>query len=92
MVRPSMSSTTSASSVSETRCARASPSSIGDDEVLIPFPQKKLFTLHYNPFEVAKFRSTEPTTAREPNRVEQNLARCESRSTWMCGGSFRSAE
>lgn len=73
MVRPSMSSTTSASSVTETRCARGSPTSIGDDEVLIPFPQQELSALHYDPFKRTKFRGPEPTAAGEPDRVEPKL-------------------
>jgi hypothetical protein len=73
IVRPSTRSTISASSVSDTCRARASATSIGDDEVFIPFPQKWLRVLQHEPFEFPELRGPKPAAAGKPNRVEPEL-------------------
>jgi hypothetical protein len=69
-VRPSINSTTSASSVRATRSARASRISFAADEVLIPGSQKLLLPCYHQPFDLPEFGRSEPAAARKPHRIE----------------------
>src|SRR5207249_635813 len=73
IVRPSISSTTRAASVNDTFCACAWLMSIGDDEVLIPSPQKYLLVCDDEPFKMLELRSSESAAPSEADRVEPEL-------------------
>jgi hypothetical protein len=73
MVRPSTKSTTSESSVSRTRWARASPTSVWAVEVFIPLLHKKLPIRSHQPFHVSELGRGKPTASGQPHRIEPEL-------------------
>ena len=73
MVRPSTRSTTRTSSVTTTRCARASVTSLGSCEVLIPSPYQQFFSFDDQPLDLPQFGRTESAAAREPHRCKPTL-------------------
>jgi hypothetical protein len=73
MVRPSTKSTTNESSVSRTRCARASAISLGDAEVFIPLLHQVLLMSAYQPLDVAEFRRRKTAASGQPHRIEPEL-------------------
>lgn len=84
----------SVSSVTDTCCARASPTSIGNGEVLMPRPQKVLFLRPDEPFDLLEFCCTIPTAASQPNGIEPELRaiRISFHMNVWGFGSVRSAE
>src|SRR5437867_1760241 len=73
IVRPSTRSTTKESSVIRTPRARASPTSIGDTEVFIPFLHQEEPIRQHQSFHVAQFGRSETSAARQAHRIEPEL-------------------
>ena len=73
IVRPSMRSTASESSVTVTDCARASRFSAA--KALIPFLQKQIALLHHMLCDGVQLRAAEPSRPFEGDRMEPELRR-----------------
>jgi hypothetical protein len=73
IVRPSTSSTTSVSSVTDTPCARASVISLGSGEVLIPDPQQLWFSLNDEPLQPHELGGPKTAATSQPYRGEPKL-------------------
>src|SRR6266545_1491970 len=73
MVRPSTQSTINESSVSRTRCARASPISVGDAEVFMPLLHKAFLIDNHQPLDVPEFRRRETAASGQSHRIEPEL-------------------
>src|SRR6266496_966431 len=71
-VRPSTKSTTSASSVTETCCASATRSSLGEE--LIPCSTKFDLVLPHQGLQPSDLYSAKPATLCQPHRIEPEFA------------------